>query len=297
MAINRIALYHLETLVWIWRLGTFAAAAEHLNTTQPAISARISELEDRLQAKLFRKIGRSMVLTTAGRELVQDYLPIWEQLQGALLRSAGFNQIGGRVRIGAGEIAAATCLPPFVANLKNSWPCLTFEIEIELTAQLIDSLIGGKIDLAFAAGLVAHPALKSKPIGAAELLWVASPASANHLADPTLRDTVPLWSLPNHSPLYQVMRNILGAEAPYQRSINLCNNVRTMIDIVTMGSGFSLLPKSMVRAQLANGLLVPVLLDHIVEPIMFHVVTRAAERDPIVLELLRFTDEIRLDAG
>ena len=34
MAINRIAFYHLETLLWIARLGTFAAAAARLNTTR-----------------------------------------------------------------------------------------------------------------------------------------------------------------------------------------------------------------------------------------------------------------------
>src|SRR3546814_14165126 len=54
MSINRIAFYHLETLLWIARLGTFAAAAERLNTTQPAISARVRELENHLGTVLFR---------------------------------------------------------------------------------------------------------------------------------------------------------------------------------------------------------------------------------------------------
>ncbi|MBW9064984.1 LysR family transcriptional regulator [Rhizobium herbae] len=154
--------YHLESLVWIARLGTFAAAAERLNTTQPAISARISELEKRLSATLFRRNGRTMALTPAGRELVREYTPIWDQLQAALLRSAGFDQIRGIVRIGSGEIAAATCLPQFVANMKRRWDDLTFEIDIQLTAQLIQSLVAGKIDIAFAASLVG-PALSFLP--------------------------------------------------------------------------------------------------------------------------------------
>ena len=45
MSINRVSLYHLETLLWIDRLGTFSAAAERLNTTQPTVSARMRELE------------------------------------------------------------------------------------------------------------------------------------------------------------------------------------------------------------------------------------------------------------
>ena len=44
MSISRISLYHLETLLWIDRLGTFSAAAERLNTTQPAVSARMRKV-------------------------------------------------------------------------------------------------------------------------------------------------------------------------------------------------------------------------------------------------------------
>ena len=63
MSINRVSLYHLETLLWIDRLGTFSAAAERLNTTQPTVSARMRELEQRLGTALFRREGRAMSLT------------------------------------------------------------------------------------------------------------------------------------------------------------------------------------------------------------------------------------------
>ena len=42
---KRVSLTNLETLCAIARLGSFTAAAERLNTTQPAISQRIKELE------------------------------------------------------------------------------------------------------------------------------------------------------------------------------------------------------------------------------------------------------------
>ncbi|PDT50891.1 MULTISPECIES: LysR family transcriptional regulator [Sinorhizobium] len=295
MSINRISLYHLETLIWIARLGTFAAAAEKLNTTQPGISARISELEERLGAKLFQRNGRSANLTPSGRQLVREYLPLWEQLQGMLLRSAGFDQIRGIIRVGAGEIAAATCLPIFVTEMKERWPALTFEIEIELTAQMIQALLSGKIDLAFAAGLVAHPALTATPIGAAELLWVASPSFAKRMEEGGPDATFSLWSLPSHSPIYQLMKDGLEGIPVRRHSINLCNNVRTMIDIVTMGGGFALIPKSLVRSQLESGSLVSVMVDRQIEPIMFHVVARAAEGDPVVKEILRCASGISLD--
>ncbi|EJL24081.1 LysR family transcriptional regulator, partial [Novosphingobium sp. AP12] len=72
---KRIALFHLETLMWIDRLGTFAAAAQRLNTTQPAISARVREIEEQLGVALFQREGRRMVLSARGRRLVQASEP------------------------------------------------------------------------------------------------------------------------------------------------------------------------------------------------------------------------------
>ena len=92
MSINRVSLYHLETLLWIDRLGTFSAAAERLNTTQPTVSARMRELEQRLGTALFRREGRAMSLTAAGRKLVRDCDPLLRDMQVALLGSGGYGE-------------------------------------------------------------------------------------------------------------------------------------------------------------------------------------------------------------
>ena len=55
---RRLSLVNLETLCWIARLGTFTAAAQRLNTTQPAVSKRVRELEQALRVQLFRRFRR-----------------------------------------------------------------------------------------------------------------------------------------------------------------------------------------------------------------------------------------------
>ena len=57
---------NLEVAVWIARLGSFTAAAERMHTTQPAVSARVKELEGTLGQKLFVRQGRGVELR--GRE-------------------------------------------------------------------------------------------------------------------------------------------------------------------------------------------------------------------------------------
>lgn len=285
MAMNRIALYHLETLLWIAKLGTFGAAAERLNTTQPAISARVRELETHLGTRLFRREGRIMSLTPVGRQLVREYAPIWGQLQSTLLNCGGVAEATGVIRIGAGEIAAVSCLPGFVAALKNDLPNVSLEIDIDLTANLIQQLLSGRTDIAFTAGPVAQPALKAASIGSVDLLWLASPAIAASLDQPTQGEAVSVWSLAGHSPLYQMMSDAISAAGLRYRSLNLCNNVRSMIDIVAAGGGIGIFPRPMVQQHIASGSLVRIANSQDPPPIEFHVLMRTAEYDPLVLEI------------
>ena len=67
----------LEALYWITRLGSFAAAARKLNTSQPAISQRIRDLERSLGVPLFDRSRRRAVLTPQGHEVAAGA----EQLQ------------------------------------------------------------------------------------------------------------------------------------------------------------------------------------------------------------------------
>ncbi|NKJ00580.1 LysR family transcriptional regulator [Novosphingobium sp. SG707] len=285
---NRIALYHLETLLWIARLGTFAAAAERLNTTQPTISARVRELEAQIGYPLFRREGRRMLLTVRGRQLVRDTEPLWAALERTL---AADNLAGARgvVRIGTGEIAAASCLPGFVAEIEHDMPAVTLDITISLTAQLLQDLLGATSDLVFLAGPVASPGLQTASIGGVALQWLASPTTATAMREGA---TPPLWSLPRQSPLHQVMLETLSGDA--LPAIRTCNNARMLIDIIAAGQGMALLPETMTREAVADGRLQEVW-PRPKRGIEFQAAIRAEESDPLVLELFRRAAGLRID--
>ena len=60
----------LETFLWVVTLGSFRGAAQRLNTTQPAISQRIAQLERELGVKLLNRDHRVASPTTSGRQLM-----------------------------------------------------------------------------------------------------------------------------------------------------------------------------------------------------------------------------------
>lgn len=288
---KRLAIYHLETLLWIARLGTFRAAAERLNTTQPAISARVREIEERLGVAVFRREGRGMVLTARGRDLVKDVEPLWAGFERALFKASDFAGATGVVRIGSGEIAAASCLPGFVAQLERDLPGVTLEIDLDLTARMLQQVLGGTSDLVFLAGPVASPGIRTAPIGSVRLVWAASRATAEAggFANP-----LPVWSIPSHSPLHGVMLETLAQHGLSPPRIGTCNNVRTLVDIVKAGGGAAVLPEAMVRAELQSGALVEVL-PRPKRQIRFEAAIRVAEQDPLILELFRRAGALRID--
>ncbi len=290
---KRIAIYHLETLLWIARLGTFRAAAERLNTTQPAISARVREIEDQLGIALFRREGRNMVLTARGRRLVRECEPLWAGFEKALLTASGFEGATGTVRIGSGEIAAASCLPGFVHAVERDLPGVTLEIELDLTARMLQQLLGGTIDMGLLAGPVASPGIRTAEIGSVGLVWVASRATASAGG---FAQGLPVWSIPSHSPMHGVMLETLDLHAITPRSISTCNNVRTLIEIIGGGGGAAVLPEPMVRGLLVSGMLEEIL-PRPARTIRFEAAIRSTESDPVVLELFRRAGELRMDGS
>jgi DNA-binding transcriptional LysR family regulator len=288
---DRIAPYHLRTLLAIARLGTFQAAAERLNTTQPAISARIRELELQLGTALFRREGRRMALTARGRQLVQDSEPVLAELDQILMRAADNSFATGIVRIGTGEIASASCVPSFVAGARARFPDVTLEIEVDLTARMLERLLAGSSDLVFLAGPVAHPGIVTRAIGSLNLVWLASPTIAGEAASQAPQT---VWALPDHSPIHHIVRDTVASGALRAGSLNTCNNVRTLIDIVGQGGGIGLFPETMVRGELAAGQLVEIA-NRPRQPILFEAAVRKREVDPVISSLFELTADLDID--
>jgi LysR family transcriptional regulator, nitrogen assimilation regulatory protein len=77
----------LKTFVTVADHGTVSRAASLLNTTQPALSRQISSLEQELGFKLFGRVGRRLVLTTRGQQMVADCRNVLNRV-GALAEQA-----------------------------------------------------------------------------------------------------------------------------------------------------------------------------------------------------------------
>ena len=256
----RITLLNLETLCSIAKLGTFAAAAQKMHASQPAISARVRDMEAVLGVALFRRQGRRMELTAQGRELVQMVDPLLKRLQGAVGGIDSVASTTGVLRVGVGEYAAVSWFPMFMARLRERMPRVSWQVDVDLTAALSDKLARGKIDLALLAGPIIGPEMHAEPVGRVRMVWVAAPALAGQIS-PSLPDVERLqsqviWSLSPSSATHAMTQSALHALGLSAHTICTCNHTVALLGLVTSGAGVALLPEIMVRGHLAKAELV-----------------------------------------
>lgn len=148
----------LRALVAIADTGSLGRAAEAMHVSQPALSRMISELEARLEARLFERHPKGMLLTDAGKVLVKHARQLtfdFGQARHALHELQGLRS--GHVRIGAVAAATRTIVPQAVVALRRQAPGLTIELVEAPDSELIDALLERRIDLIVASDSTHHP--------------------------------------------------------------------------------------------------------------------------------------------
>lgn len=146
-----LSLDHLHTFAEVAELGSFSAAAERLNLTQPAVSLQIRQLERRLGVRLLERAGRRSTPTPAGVVLLEHARRIDTAVAGALDALAEHaGGVAGRVRLGTGATACAYLLPPLLRMLKGRYPSLEIVVSTGNTAEMLRLLEENRLDVAFA---------------------------------------------------------------------------------------------------------------------------------------------------
>lgn len=258
--VRSINLANLETAFWIARLGSFTAAAQRLYTTQPAISARMRELEAALGVKLFVRMGRGVEMTMEGRRFLEEAEPIFQQLEVLAASVSSGLAAGGTVRIGAGNISMSW-FPAMIRHLQQTMPELTYDVEIDLAGKTLQKLEARKLDVAIVAGPIESEKLSAVRLGYDRMLWVASPdLLAQHWAGNLfefLRD-VPIWCVQRESFYWlDAMRAIVdGGGNP--RHFHGISNMAAARQLVLGAGGIGCLSATMIRQDLDSGALVPI---------------------------------------
>lgn len=285
----RPSFLHLETAVWISRLGSYAAAAARLSTTQPTVSLRIKELEERLGIQVFEKTGRRMVLTVKGRALVDRCAPLLDRMEQVLRSVTDTRDMHGTLRLGCGEIFAVTKLAAIMKRARDAFPNVNWEVDVDLTINLKSKLQRATLDMA----IMVSPddtSLATSDLGKLHLAWMSDRAFAIENDIKYAREDlarVPVWTLSRPSFQYELTASRLPDPRQVHK-LNTCNHVKSLIEIIASGAGVAMLPDTLIDGDPRYGSLMSVFPDQEPVPIEFHLAKRSDTHDSLVFEAFDF---------
>jgi DNA-binding transcriptional LysR family regulator len=247
----------LEAIAWTSKLGGMSAAARYLNVTQPAISARIRELELELGVSLFERRGRALRLTPQGKALVNyaQQIAIIEHN----IRSLGDPaQISGNYRIGVGETIATSWLPALIKASNHQFPAIKLDFEVDLSPNLMRKLRVGQLDALLFAPLERTQGVIWERLGAVALDWFTAPGIhiADGVAQPADFSRVPIVGLTEDTSISQRIAEWLGRSGVQLQNVSTCNSLGTVVALARAGIGACVVPTLSVTRDVNDGYLV-----------------------------------------
>ncbi|MFI7504018.1 LysR family transcriptional regulator [Streptomyces sp. NPDC049687] len=256
----------LRTFVTLARRGNFTATADDLHLAQSTVTVHIRTLEKDLGTRLFDRLPRGAVLTDAGRLVLADaeaMLEAEERLRATATGNRG-GEITGRVVIGAGETLCAARLPGAVAALRRTHPGVEIHLHPTGTAEAVDGLRSGRLDLALLLEEQAEYAdLTAERIAAEPLLLVAAhhhplTAGGSPAAD---------WTELAHEHFFlheegcsysdRLARHLLAVPGARPR-LTRFGSIEATRSCVVAGLGLTLLPRVTVEGAIREGSLAEV---------------------------------------
>jgi DNA-binding transcriptional LysR family regulator len=252
----------LHALTVIAQLGSFTKTAQRLGLSKAAVSQRITELERAMGQTLVARTTRSVRLTEAGRQLVEDteasFAHITRSL-GSLRDAAG--QPRGLLRVTAPVALGRQHVAPLLGEFFLRYP--EIRIELDLSDRIVPLAQEG-FDLAIRHTSSPPDSHVAVQLCASRALLVASPAYlaarggpshpdelSRHACLPYLRPGPAVWLFEQ-----EAQRLRIPVQGPLR-----AGNSEILRDAALMGLGLALLPDFSAAAALREGRLVEVLAD------------------------------------
>lgn len=144
----KVDLDDVAAFVAVANLGSFSAAAEQINLSQPALSRRILKLEETLGVALLERTTRRVDLTTVGRDFLPKARRLLDELEASLLSVRAIaERRTGQVSIACVPTAAYYFLPEVIRVYNKEFPNIRIRIVDEGANIVLQSVINGEVDL------------------------------------------------------------------------------------------------------------------------------------------------------
>ena len=249
---------HLRLVMAIADTGSVTRASERLNLTQSALSHQLRDIESRLKTPLYHRVGKAMVATAAGEDVLktaQQVLDIVAKTEERIKRTAEGKSLQLRL-----TTECYTCyhwLPALLKQYRSSHPTVDVQVNAAATPSPVKHLLDGHIDLAVMSTKVSDRRLHQSPLFEDELLVIMSAghrlASRSFIAPADFAgETVLIYPPKDDNTLLQRVLAPAGVTPAEVQQVPL---TEAIVELVKAGLGIAALARWAVEPYLRSGAL------------------------------------------
>jgi DNA-binding transcriptional LysR family regulator len=254
--------------------GGMTRAAEAAHVSQPSVSQAVRELEAEVGTLLFHRVGRRVLLTSAGEALVEPARQVLRDVETGRAAVAAVAGLGaGRLDLGALPTLAADPLAPLVGAFRVLHPGVDIALADPADAPaLVELVTSGECELGVTAEPLVDPGLVSAPLGHQDLLAVLPPGTnaSSVMAVATLA-AFPLVAAPAGTTTRDQLEDAFSQARVTPRVAVVTAQREAILPLVLAGAGATLFPRPLAEQAAALGAVVASLRPRLTRPVhLFH---------------------------
>lgn len=230
--------------------GGVVRAAAKLNRVQSNVTTRIRQLEQHVGARLFRREGRTIRLSAEGHRLLV-YADRLLRLADEAVSDMRTGKPKGTFRLGSLESTAGSRLAPILSHYHALYPEVVVELVTGTTGALISRVMNFEIEGAFVSEPFTAPSLDARPVFEEQLVLVTHRAIAK-VSGPGELGRSTLIAFTQGCSYRKRIEEWLGSANVMPERVLEFASYQAMIACVAAGTGFAVVPKSVLTALRAT---------------------------------------------
>lgn len=248
-------LKNLEAFYWVVTLNSFNKAATKLQTTQPAVSQKITSLENDLGFKVLDRSFRQLKATHKGMTLFK-YAEKFMRLETDLVAELTENQhLTGTIRLGVSETIVYTWLVEYIEKVQKEFPKVSVEIVVDLTPNLQEGVRTGDLDMAFLLGPTLAFECVEQALCDFELSFLAAPSFKGGVGQMSFKALMShtILTYPKITYPYKELKAKMKEQALDEPLSITSYSLATLLRLAEQGLGIAVVPTLTALKEITDG--------------------------------------------
>ncbi|WP_212004851.1 LysR family transcriptional regulator [Chitinophaga sp. HK235] len=246
----------LQLVAHIVEQGSLTRAADKMFLTQSALSHQLKDLEKRTGMQLFERVNKKLLLTPAGRRIMESATSILPQLTRLQEDIQACRK--GRVhslRISTECYTSYHWLPRIISQLRALHAEVEISIVVAATQKPLTYLMNGELDLAIISNPASHPAIQTQSLFSDNLVAVLPGrhplAGRKSLsAEDFATENLLAYDVAEESGAYSVLQQFFRESPP--ASITRLQLTEAIVEMIHAGMGISIFANWAIAPYLKN---------------------------------------------